>query len=144
MLDFGAADVVACELKRVRPFCICFYCICCGARGVLRRILYPFRRVTAHASRNSANDSEGECKRGLVTVVHRVNYTIFAASRVALCGGFLPRLVLPRQPPRGMWVLYQIILANGRTPILAVEKIALALATVLEGNLYVLSFIFSR
>ena len=50
--------------KRVRPFCICFYCICRRARVGLRRILYPFRRVTAHASRNSAHDSEGEGKRG--------------------------------------------------------------------------------
>ena len=35
-----------------------------------------------HASRDSAHDGEGERKRGLVTVVHRVNYTIFAAGRV--------------------------------------------------------------
>ena len=80
--------------KRVRPFCICFYCICCGARGVLRRILHPFRRVTAQASRNSAHDSEGEGKRGLGMGFHRVNYTIFAALCVNLRGRFsLPRKV---------------------------------------------------
>ena len=45
-------------------------------------------RVTAHASRNSAHDSEGEGKRGLGTVVHRVNYTIFAALRVGFRGRF--------------------------------------------------------
>ena len=52
------------SIKRVRPFCICFYCICRAARGEMRRILYPFRRVTAHASRDSAHDGEGEGKRG--------------------------------------------------------------------------------
>ena len=64
------------------PFCICFYCICRAARVDLRRILHPFRRVTAHASRNSAHDGEGEGKRGLGMGFHRVNYTIFAALRV--------------------------------------------------------------
>ena len=39
-----------------------------------------------HASRNSAHDSEGEGKRGLDMVVHRVNYTIFAALRVGFRG----------------------------------------------------------
>ena len=73
-----------------RPFCICFYCICCAARVGLRRILHPFRRVTAHASRNSAHDGEGERKRGLVTVVHRVNYIIFAALCVGFRGSELP------------------------------------------------------
>ena len=67
-----------------------FYCICRGARVDLRRIIYPFRRVTAHASRNSAHDGEGERKRGLVTAVHRVNYTIFTALRVNLRGRFPP------------------------------------------------------
>ena len=37
-------------------------------------------------SRNSAYDGEGEGKRRLVTVVHRVNYTIFAAGRVVFRG----------------------------------------------------------
>ena len=73
--------------KRVGPFCICFYCICRRARVGLRRILYPFRRVTAHASRNSTHDGEGERKRGLGMGFHRVNYTIFAA----LCVGFRGR-----------------------------------------------------
>ena len=70
--------------KRVRPFCICFYCICCDTRVDLRRGFHRHGRVTAHVSRHSAHDGEGEGKRGLVTVVHRVNYTIFAA----LCVGF--------------------------------------------------------
>ena len=73
-----------------RPFCICFYCICCGARVGLRRILHPFRRVTAHASRNSAHDGEGEGKRGLGMGFHRVNYTISAAGRVGFRGRFPP------------------------------------------------------
>ena len=63
-----------------------FYCICCGARGVLRR---GFRRhgcVTAHASRNSAHDGEGEGKRRLGMGFHRVNYTISAAGRVGFRG----------------------------------------------------------
>ena len=41
-------------------------------------------RSTAHASRNSAHDSEGEGKRRLGMGFHRVNYTIFAAP----CVGF--------------------------------------------------------
>ena len=49
-------------------------------------------RVTAHASRDSAHDGEGERKRGLVTVVHRANYTIFAAVHVGFRGRFPPRL----------------------------------------------------
>ena len=83
--------------KRVRPSCICFYCICRRARVGLRRILYPFRRVTAHASRNSAHDGEGERKRGLVTVVHRVNYTISAAGRVGFRGRFRRRVSVVRR-----------------------------------------------
>jgi hypothetical protein len=51
-------------------------------RVELRQILYPFRRITAQVSRNSAHDGEGKEKRGLVTVVHRLNYTIFVALRV--------------------------------------------------------------
>ena len=74
--------------KRVRPFCICSYCICCAARVDLRRGFHRHGCVTAHASRNFAHDSEGERKRGLVTVVHRVNYTIFAALRVGFRGRF--------------------------------------------------------
>ena len=74
----------------VRPFCICFNCICRDTRGVLRRILYPFRRVTARASRNSAHDGEGDRKRGLGMGFHRVNYTIFAAVRVGFRGRFPP------------------------------------------------------
>ena len=46
------------------------------------------RRVTAHASRNSAHDGEGEGKRGLGMGFHRVNYTIFAAGRVVFRGRF--------------------------------------------------------
>ena len=72
------------------PFCICFYCICCAANGILRRIIHPFRRVTAQASHHSAHDSEGEGKRGLGMVFHRVNYTIFAALRVGFRGSELP------------------------------------------------------
>ena len=41
-----------------------------------------------HASRDSAHDGEDERKRGLVTAVHRVNYTIFAALRVGFRGRF--------------------------------------------------------
>ena len=44
--------------------------------------------VTAHASRNSAHDGEGEGKRGLGMGSHRVNYTIFAAGRVGFRGRF--------------------------------------------------------
>ena len=40
------------------------------------------------ASRNSAHDSEGEGKRGLGMVVHRVNYTISAAPCVGFRGRF--------------------------------------------------------
>ena len=54
----------------------------------MRRILHPFRRVTAQASRNSAHDGEGEGKRGLGIGFHRVNYTIFAALRVGFRGRF--------------------------------------------------------
>ena len=72
---------------RVMP-CICFYCICRAARVGLRRILNPFRRVTARASRDSAHDGEGERKRGLGLGFHRVNYTIFAALCVGFRGGF--------------------------------------------------------
>ena len=92
-MDTSRLYIVTCSLyfvtwyKRVSN-CICFYCICCGARGVLRRVFHPFRRVTAHVSRHSAHDGEGERKRGLVTVVHRVNYTIFAALRVGFRGRF--------------------------------------------------------
>ena len=75
------------SIKRVSN-CICFYCICRAARVGLRRILYPFRRVTARASRDSAHDGEGERKRGLGLGFHRVNYTIFAALCVGFRGGF--------------------------------------------------------
>ena len=75
-------SLVASGSKRVIPFCICFYCICCAARVELRQIIYPFRRVTAQASHHSAHDGEGEGKRGLGMGLHRVNYTIFAALRV--------------------------------------------------------------
>ena len=76
-----------------RPFCICFYCICRGARVVLCRGFHRHRRVTAHASRNPTHDSEGEGKRGLGMGFHRVNYTIFAA----LCVGFRDRFPWPRK-----------------------------------------------
>ena len=79
--------------KRVRPFCICFYCICRRAKVDLRRIIHPFRRVTAHASRHSAHNCEGEGKRGLGMGFHRVNYTIFAA----LCVDFRGRFPWPRK-----------------------------------------------
>ena len=75
------------------PFGICFYCICRRARVGLRRIIYPFRRITAHASRNSAHDGEGERKRRLGMGFHRVNYTISAA----LCVGFRGRFPWPRK-----------------------------------------------
>ena len=70
-----------------------FYCICRGARVEMRRGFHLHGCVTAQASRNSAHDGEGESKRGLVTVVHRVNYTIFAA----LCVGFRGRFPWPRK-----------------------------------------------
>ena len=79
--------------KRVKPSCICFYCICCDTRVVLRRVFHRHGRVTAHASRNSAHDSEGERKRGLGMGFHRVNYIIFAALRV----GFRDRFPWPRK-----------------------------------------------
>ena len=75
------------SIKRVSN-CICFYCICRGARVGLRRGFHRHGCVTAHVSRNSAHDGEGEGKRGLVTVVHRVNYTIFAAGSVGFRGRF--------------------------------------------------------
>ena len=50
-------------------------------------------KASAHASRNSVHDGESERKRGLVTVVHRVNCTIFAA----LCVGFRGRFPWPRK-----------------------------------------------
>ena len=65
-----------------------FNCICCGARGVLCRGFHRHGCVTAHASRNSAHDGEGEGKRGLGMGFHRVNYTIFAALRVGFRGRF--------------------------------------------------------
>ena len=73
------------SIKRV---CICFYCICRGARVVLCRGFHRHRRVTAHASRNPTHDSEGERKRGLGMEFHRVNYTIFAAGCVVPRGRF--------------------------------------------------------
>ena len=76
--------------KRVGSSCICFYCICRGERVGLRRGFLPFRRVTAHASRDSAHDGEGEGKRGLGMGFHRVNYTIFAAGCVDFRGSFPP------------------------------------------------------
>ena len=75
------------SIKRV---CICFYCICRGARVVLCRGFHRHRRVTAHASRNPTHDSEGERKRGLGMEFHRVNYTIFAAGCVGFRGRFPP------------------------------------------------------
>ena len=71
--------------KRV---CICFYCICCDTRVGLRRGFHRHGRVTAHASRDSAHDGEGEGKRGLGKGFHRVNYTISAAGRVGFRGRF--------------------------------------------------------
>ena len=62
----------------------------------MRRILYPFRRVTAQASRNSAHDGEGEGKRGLGMGFHRVNYTIFAALRVGFRGSELGAAAVER------------------------------------------------
>ena len=59
----------------------------------MRRGFHRHGCVTAHASRNSAHDGGGERKRGLVTVVHRVNYTISAALRV----GFRDRFPWPRK-----------------------------------------------
>ena len=76
------------SIKRVRPFYICFYCICRGARVELRRVFHRHGCVTAHANRDSAHDGEDEGKRRLGTVVHRVNYTIFAALRVGFSGRF--------------------------------------------------------
>ena len=70
------------------PFCICFYCICRRARVDLRRVSRRHGRVTAHASRNSTHDGEGEGMRGLGMGFHRVNYTIFAAGRVGFRGRF--------------------------------------------------------
>ena len=81
------------SIKRVRPFCICFYCICCDTRVGLRRILHPFRRVTAHISRHSAHNCEGESEGGLCAVRHSVNYTIFAALCVGFRGRFPPHLI---------------------------------------------------
>ena len=75
------------SIKRVSN-CICFYCICRGARVGLRRSFHRHGCVTAHVSRNSAHDGEGEGRRGLVTVVHRVDYTIFAAGCVDFRGRF--------------------------------------------------------
>ena len=59
----------------------------------LRRGSHRHRRVTAHASRHSAHDGEGEGKRGLGMGFHRVNYTISAA----LCVGFRGRFPWPRK-----------------------------------------------
>ena len=75
---------------------MCFYCICRRARVGLRRGFHRHGCVTAHASRNSAHDGEGERKRGLGMGFHRVNYTIFAALRVGIRGRFPPRLILLR------------------------------------------------
>ena len=50
--------------------------------------IFVHGRVTAHASRDSAHDGEGEGKRGLGMGFHRVNYTIFAALRVGFRGRF--------------------------------------------------------
>ena len=112
----------------VRPFCICFNCICRDTRGVLRRILYPFRRVTARASRNSAHDGEGERKRGLGMGFHRVNYTIFAALHVGFRGRFPPLLILLR------------LKAAITAPVFCANNIAKGLA-VLYPNLQQTGFI---
>ena len=99
------------SIKRVSPFCICFYCICCDTRVDLRRGFHRHGCVTAHASRNSAHDGEGEGKRGLGMGFHRVNYTIFAA----VCVGFRGRF----PPPRKVSVVRreQIrVLSKNRTP----------------------------
>ena len=77
-----------CISRLATIFCICFYCICRGARVELRLVFHRYGRVTAHASRNSAHDGEGEGKRGLGMGAHGVNYTIFAALRVNLRGRF--------------------------------------------------------
>ena len=81
------ADHADLGYKRDPPVYV-LYCICRDARGEMRRIIHPFQRVTAQASRNSAHDGEGEGKRGLGMGFHRVNYTIFAALRIGFRGRF--------------------------------------------------------
>ena len=58
-------------------------------------------------SRNSAHDGEGEGKRGLVTVVHRVNYTIFAALRVGFRGSELGAAAVERGNQRVALEVFQ-------------------------------------
>ena len=65
-----------------------FYCICRGARVEMRRGFHLHGCVTAHASRNSAHDGEGEGKRGLGMGFHRVNYTILPRSVLAFAADF--------------------------------------------------------